>query len=277
MIYQAKYLQSIKDILPEDCIHTQGSRPVKVLASDINDYVCKYYTGTGSANSLFNEYLAAQFLKIWGLKVPDFQFVRIIQEHLKQLSFPFHYFDYPCFGSLYNGDLKELDRFFVDLTIPKELLDSLLKEFLKIGLFDIWLSNEDRHFENMNLMYDIDNKIFVPIDHVQIFNSDTLDREAAQLTDSDSILTSGFMTGLFSRTLQQNFRNIRLTIENEFARDIKLCHDHLEDILSQVPLEWNIDAHFIISRLELFFSDAWHDKCMTSFNTFVQLAINHKR
>lgn len=94
-------LYSITEIQKQHCYETRGSRPVRVFCNDLNYYVCKYATGVGFPYMLFNEYIAACFLKIWNLPVPDFGFVHIKPEHVKLTGYPFHFFEKPCFGSLY--------------------------------------------------------------------------------------------------------------------------------------------------------------------------------
>jgi len=73
-------LHSITEIKPEHCYQTRGSRPVRALCNDLNYYVCKYHTSSGFPYHLFNEYLAACFLQIWQLPVPEFAFVKIKKE-----------------------------------------------------------------------------------------------------------------------------------------------------------------------------------------------------
>jgi hypothetical protein len=269
-----KYLKSLREILPNDCYETQGSRPVKVFCDDWNEYICKYFKGKGAATSLFNEYLAAAFLKLWKLNVPDYAIVKVQKHHLEQVKFPFHYFDVPCFGSLYSRNFIELDKIFLEIQLKPEFIDELVKQYLKIGLFDIWLSNEDRNFANMNLLFDIENNDFVPIDHVQIFNGNNIDKQPVQITEDESILTAPFMSKNFSRTLQQNSEHLRLTFTNDFKRDLNLCHENLDKILQQAPPEWFIDPHVYKSRLNYYFSEEWQEKSLSNFCTYIQYALN---
>ena len=271
-----KYLTSIKEIIPEDCFNTRGSHPVKVYCNDGNDYVCKYFSGVGTATGLFNEYLAARFLQLWDLKVPEFAIVRVQKHHLEHVSLPRHYFDIPCFGSSYNKNLKEIDKFFMGWPSRKVMMEAILKDFLKIGLFDIWLSNEDRHFDNFNLLYNFETDRLVPIDHVQIFNGNNLDKEAYQIADNESILSAPFMIGIFSRNLQQQLKEHRLTIEGEFKSYLRNCYENLDHILLQTPPEWRLGSAFVHSRLIFYFSESWQKLCLDSFKAFIQLTSNRK-
>jgi hypothetical protein len=271
-----KYLKSIREILPEDCYETGGSRPVKVFCNDWNEYICKYFTGKGFASGLFNEYLAVSFLKLWNLRVPDFAFVQVQRDHLNQVKFPYHYFKIPCYGSLFNPGFKEMDKFFIGFAFHNEHLEKLVHQYLKIGLFDIWLSNEDRNWGNMNFMFDVESVNFIPIDHVQIFNGNNLDKEPAQITEDESILRSPLMSKNFLRTLQQSSDTLRTTFTIEFNKDLSLCHENLDKILQNVPPEWSIDPLFIKSRLNHYFSKEWQEKSLSTFFTYIQYALNRK-
>ncbi|MEI6454803.1 MAG: HipA family kinase [bacterium] len=267
-------LTSIKEIIPEDCFNTRGSHPVKVYCNDGNDYVCKYFNGIGPATGLFNEYLAARFFQLWELNVPDFAFVNIQKHHFEKIPLPHHCFNIPCFGSRYDHKLKEVDKFFLGWPSRKNTIELIVADYLKIGLFDIWLSNDDRNFDNFNLLYNFETNRLIPIDHVQLFNGNNLDRDPYQINENDSILSAPFMNGIFSRTLQQILKEYRLTIEEEFKSYLRTCYENLGPILQYTPPEWRIDSAFTKSRLEFYFSESWQKQCLESFNQFIQYSLN---
>jgi hypothetical protein len=275
-IFNPKSVTSIKEILPGDCFHTRGSHPVKVYCNDGADYICKYFTDVGSATGLFNEYLAAHFLYLWELPVQEFAFVQVQKHHLKQISLPYRHFEIFCFGSRYDKNLKEVDKFFLGWNSNKTKLESMLLDYLRIGLFDIWLSNDDRNFDNFNLLFNFETSRLVPIDHVQIFNGNNLDKAPYQINENDSILTAPFMSGIFSRTLQQNLKEHRLTIEGTFNTYLKTCYENLGPILQHTPPEWRIDNAFVLSRLHNYFSETWQKQCLDSYFRFIQHTLNHK-
>ncbi|MBN2776867.1 MAG: hypothetical protein JXR36_04460 [Bacteroidales bacterium] len=259
-------IKSITEIKPEDCYQTNGSRPVKVLCSDLNYYICKYFAGVGFASSLFNEYLAASFLKLWNLQVPDFAIVEIDSQHIVQTSLPKQYFNKPCFGSLYHGNYPEVDKFMIDNKCLKKDNKTALYSFLKIGIFDIWMCNEDRNFNNFNMLYNQKENVFVPIDHVFSFNGNNLDREHYPISDNESIIDSPFLSGFFSRNLQQLKLDIRLEILNDFNFCVKLCNEQLENIINSTPLEWNPQPEYLRQRLQFLFSKDWTKQCENQFN-----------
>lgn len=237
----------------------------------MNDYICKYHPAHGFASSLFNEYLAASLLKVWGLTVPDFAFVKVKTEHIAQIDLPNHLFERLCFGSKYQGAYNEVDKFFISTPYIKKENESGLISFLKIALFDLWLSNEDRHFDNFNLLYNYRSNVFVPIDHVCCFNGNNLDKVAYPIGDNESLLSTPFLSHFFSRTLQQYRRQIRLKIVKEFKLDINRCHEKLNDILTQTPLDWQPDIDILRQRLLFLFSEPWISECLTNFNRLFEI------
>ncbi|NVN95226.1 MAG: hypothetical protein HXX18_08085 [Bacteroidetes bacterium] len=260
-----KYLHSITEIKKEHCYETGGSKPLRVFCSDLNYYVCKYHKDAGFPFHLFNEYIAASFLQIWTLAVPEFAFVQINKTHTLQTAYPHYYFETIGFGSKYMGDFKEVDKLFIETPVIKKDNETGRNSFLRIALFDIWLSNEDRSFNNFNLLYNFKENIFVPIDHASCFNGNNLDKEPYLITHNESILSSPFLNRFFDRNLQTNSNNIRLSIIDEFKINVSRCHDELDNILSETPLSWKADTDFLRDRLFFLFSEQWTKACLDYF------------
>lgn len=265
-------LKSITEIKLEDCLETSGSRPIKVLCNDLNFYVCKYFIGSGFASSLFNEYIAASFLKLWRLQVPDFAIVKVSTLHIKQIAYPNHYFTIPCFGSLYHGNFPEFDKIMMNENkyLQKDSI-SVLYSFLKIGIFDLWMCNEDRNFNNFNLLFNTVDNVFVPIDHVNCFNTNNLDIDQYLISDNESILDSPFLSLFLSRNLQQLKAKIRLEIINDFKSCVQICNDQLDNILIATPIEWNAKPDYLKQRLQFLFSENWIKQCENQFNRLFEL------
>jgi hypothetical protein len=78
-------MQTLSSIQTANRQYDTGERPVLIMCSDMHNYVCKY-AGGGDTMKLYCEYIAASFLKIWKLPVPDFAFVAINYDHVKQLD-----------------------------------------------------------------------------------------------------------------------------------------------------------------------------------------------
>lgn len=273
---EIKSLYSISEIKPDDCYQTNGSRPVRVLCSDLEDYVCKYYNGQGAATSLFNELIAASFLNIWEMSIPEYSFVKIKEEHIIQTGYPKHYFNSNCYGSKFLQKSKEVDKFFIENPAIKKDHYCQLLTILKIGLFDIWLCNEDRHFGNMNMLYDFEQEQFIPIDHCQCFNGNNLDKEPYLISENESILDSPLLIRIISRNLHKEFIPVCNHVKESFHIDVQACKNQIDTVLSCVSADWQIDIPFVKSRLESFFSPEWISDCLGHFEKIIQLNLNRK-
>lgn len=258
---------------PEKIFETQGSQPVLILCDDFNFYVCKYNRWPGSeAKTLFNELLAASFAKLWNLAVPEFRFVNINPSHVENFSeIQPAYFNTLCFGSRYNKKFIDIDEFYAEISVTEKRRFRQKTDFLKIALFDLWLGNEDRNFNNYNLLIDIENGYrFVPIDHVNIFNSGNPDKKPVLLTEEDSLISTALIRRLFSRNELLN-REYLTDIKNECYICIANCEKHVNDFLDIVPAGWNIDTNKYRSLLsENLFSKVWIDACLKYFLELIQ-------
>ncbi len=270
-----KNLNSISQV--NKVYSTAGSEPVLVLCSDLEFYVCKYKMAIGgSAEKLFREYLGACFLKEWSLLVPDFAFVEISEHHIKEfLKLQPHYFQTTCFGSKYIRDSKEFDNFFVFLQPSDKKLFNNKFDFLKIGLFDIWISNEDRHTQNYNLLLNFETFYdIIPIDHSEILNSGNLDKGLNLIPENESIISSPLTRKLFTKKELKDKSNLQ-RIEEDYYFCIEKCKDNIDEITQNIPDDWhvNIEKQKELLHQELFKTD-WIESVFSQFISFVQSQIN---
>jgi hypothetical protein len=272
-------MNHVKSISSIDRVFETACKPVLVLCSDLEYYLCKYNTRTVPSDQLFREYLAASFLKLWELSTPDFAIVDISPSHIPTdsgigtINIPV-----PCFGSLYDRNLKEVDSFIGQMPDAQKKKFADPSEFFTIAFFDIWMSNEDRHQINYNLMLSAlnDEYHFVPIDHGLCFNSGNL---------SQPNYTIGYEESLLSSPLTQIFYKLCINKNQEFLIDlqkilypcINSCKKHLNAIVEDTPDEWKIEKNAIISQLSSFlFSRQWIDGCIKIFLEYLQKALNSK-
>lgn len=267
---------SIKEV--DKVFDTNGSNPVLVLCDDFNDYVVKYQRSP-IATALFNEHIGASFLKIWDLHVPDFDLVIVDRAHIEKLHHSRiqpHYFDSPCFGSKFSRDFNDFTQLVT--SSPSSGLKKFVykDELLKIALFDIWVSNEDRNFQNTNLMYDLRNgNRFVPIDHVLIFSGSNLKYGLSQLTFNDSILSFNGMKILFKK--KELLDSVMIEgLKEKYYLCIETCNEKLDQIVASVPEEWNIHieetTRLIRARI---FNERWIDESWINFISFIQYVVKH--
>lgn len=207
------------------------------------------------------ELIGASFLKIWELKVPDFALVNVDRDHIPE-AFNIHgyQFDIPCFGSRYARNYVEITDFTANISPQRRRIFTDRLDLFYIALFDIWLANEDRNYNNYNLLIDLESQYqIVPIDHETIFNTRIIEYPISELTFEDSIISSPLF---FSLLGQNSFPNRREEIKNNFYLKVSLCKDSFEDILNDIPESWRIDKNRLKNKLiNEIFVDSWTEKC----------------
>lgn len=256
---------------PARVFDTNGSKPALILCDDLDFYVCKYNRISGTeAKKLFHEYLAGSFAKLWKLAIPEFRFVLVDPLHIDGHDYlqP-AFFRTPCFGSKYNNRFSEIDEFYGERMVSLKKQFGFRQEFLKIALFDIWLANEDRNFNNYNLLIDVGNQNrFVPIDHDAIFNTGNLDKGLVLLADNETLITTNITSQLFTPKELRDQHYLE-KIRNEYYICTSVCKTHLTQILSEVPKEWNVNVVDYQNLLQAnLFNDLWIKNC---FNHFIEL------
>ena len=255
---------------------TIGSEPIRVDCEDGNSYVCKYSVGT-LTDFLFYELLAASFLKIWALAVPDFKFVKVKSEHVdERLGLKKKYFEKVCFGSKHGKLYIEIDKSFRDY--PKRFYKEFSKhkkDFLKICLFDIWMGHSDRTEDNFNLMYDSENdNRLVPIDNQSIFfNGNIFHLNNYSAKYEYSLLSSFLPFVLFSKK-ELSDTKILSELQLFFEENTLQCKQNLPEIIKNIPTEWELDSALYQNAIENnLFNDKWIEKSWNDFVGFYQLTI----
>ncbi len=267
-----KSLQTIENI--HKIFDTNGSHPVLVTCDDRKDWVCKY---DQFPIYLFNELVAADLARIWNIRVPETSLITVKEEHIPEDMLPQLqkiWFKKHCFGSLYHEGAKEIDLsllpMFRDRSFRIKVKDK--SDFLKIALFDIWLSNEDRNYNNFNLLLSTEPgniHFFYAIDHVAIFNSSNLKWGIAEITCDDSIIKTDLARILFSKNNRTKLI-VNGLVEN-FYLCVSECKDQLPQILAQVPASWNLDIPLLQKQMqETIFTDEWLKTCENTFRDFIQ-------
>lgn len=270
-----KLLNSIATI--EEKLSTQGSRPVRLMASDLEHYIAKYPFTPGDSK-LINEYLANQFARRWEIEVPETVAIQVDREHIPesilgdQLSYMS--FDQPVIGFRIIPEVIDSAGKFIDYLDDKDVKSLDKKELLKISLFDIWLSNEDRTAHNNNILFRRNEHSLIPIaiDHECIFNTGSLSMPIYELSYEDSILYSG----LFHR-ISKNSKKFHSIIEELIAslpRYIDKCTNELDEILDNIPEEWGISTQELNDKLhQNVLNEDWVQKVIITFKEFVSLTL----
>lgn len=261
-----EWMKEVESIQPISKQYDTAERPVLVRCSDMNRYVCKYNASSGSPNKLFCELLGAFMGNSWGLAVPEQALVTIKREHIPEGLSP-SFFATPCVGSRFREGVTDVTRLTFG-SIPKT--EQNIEQLALIALFDLWLANEDRNYNNCNLLYDILNNTFIPIDHGSILNTATMDFPLSQLTSTDTLL----YTDLFKHVIQQNkdfFNEEKLLfLKKKFYLCIKACKATQEELKQSIPSAWNIRECVIQKKLAELFQDKWLEDTWGSFNEFLK-------
>lgn len=259
---------------------TSGSRPLLVHASDMEDYVCKYPYHPNDSK-LLNEFIAFHFARIWNIRIPELALVQVRQEHLPQdmlgMGLSYISIQKPLVGSLQITDVVEI----IDKT-SVGFSDSDLKkfnkfEFLKIALFDIWLSNEDRNCGNMNLLINQQEEAISPIaiDHEKIFNSRSPLSGIELITYEDSLFYSNLFHRLFRSQKGKNlrlFEEIGASLQPYTSR----CQRDLQSIIDSLPEEWGFEKNEIYrSLIDGIFSEGWISEVGKAYKEFITLMIQN--
>lgn len=247
---------------------TRGSGPILVTCEDLLDYVCKFAPHPGK---LFNEYLASEFCKIWEIPTPETCFIRVLPEHIYDIRSTHvqpRYFENVCFGSKRLPYAKDVENLFVAIKNSNSDINKIenKSDFLKIALFDMWLSNDDRNTNNFNLMLNPaeNGNHFYAIDHEAIFNSNNLENGIYQINEMDSILNADLAKVLYRKSSKLN-SDVENLLENVYLCVLE-CRENLDSILSFVPLEWGINIEEKNTLLqERLFSDQWLEETIDNF------------
>lgn len=254
---------------------TNGSWPIIILAENIEYYICKY----DSVSKLINEYLAHQFLQIWGIPVFEAAFVQIRQEHILDKFIEGRLqkwmFNKPTFGLLYNENAPDVTMVLPELRGDYNEINKFVnrKDLLKIALFDLWVAHNDRNINHYNMLIrPTDNGFeFVPIDHSEIFDGSNLGGKISQLTEEDSILSSELLKTFVFR--KRNAQEISLEIVNNFSNFVNNCNDKLPEIVAGIPDEWCKDKTSILNSVRdlIVENQSWLDETIKNFKELVEI------
>lgn len=180
-----------------------GEEPVLTMCSDLNEYICKYVRTSGPQYKLVCEIIGAIFAQKWGIKTPEFALIKLLPEHWT----PFRniILSAPAFGS-------KVQQCVIDVTSTWNrairITCELQQQILTIALFDLWVANEDRNWNNANLLYDLDSNDFIVIDHGCIFNTATFDYKLSLLTENESILYSELAHSILQKIDKTSLHNL---------------------------------------------------------------------
>ena len=161
-------------------ISTTGHSPIKMLCDDSEVYIVKTTKGgVGPTDyEIVSEFLCSVLLELWNLNRPDFAGVVVPEQlitegNLSNRHHPSFYRGRICFGSLIVKNAREVSILTDDDSLWSISLLNQPLDYLKIGLFDLWVCNDDRKPSNPNLLMVPDGKGFdlFAMDHAYTFGT----------------------------------------------------------------------------------------------------------
>mgnify|MGYP006872983374 CR=1 FL=1 len=247
-----KFLK-LRSIKPIEHYYDTGEKPVLVVCSDTNAYICKYMRSSASAYKLACELIGSVLADSWHLCSPSIALVNINPNHWTK------YLGQNIIVSPSIG-FKKIDNV-VDITPSTSGMITpsfkLIKQLMKIALFDFWVANEDRNVNNANLLFDLLNNSFIPIDFGCIFNTASFDFHMTQLTSTDSILSTNLFHHLVDDSGNKQVGEFIKSLSTLFFSYIENCHAVSEAITTNMPREWNIPTEIVENKLQQLFDEAW--------------------
>jgi len=268
----------LHSIEPIQKVYSTQREPVLVRSNDLGYYVCKHSIHA-PCDLLFNEFLAARFLSVWKIYSLTPNLITIKEEHLPQKFYS---------GQLQPASLKHTLIGFPFIKNQKDitLLDNgfeanysdrkrIVKpeELIYVALFDLWLGNDDRNWNNYNLLLESksDGYHFIPIDHETIFNSNSLSYGINIQTEQDSLIYTPLFKNIVTKRLVKNIFEKEKIIREDFYLCIAKCKNELDKIWEELPHDWNIS---IDTKRELIlkniFSSEWRDDVFRTFLIYLK-------
>lgn len=252
------FLHSIKAVEKQ---YETGDRPVLVACSDKCMYICKYMHTTGQAYKLAAEFVGAQLAEVWQIASPVCAFVWISEKHWEGI-FTSHNSAAPALGyRKINGS--------VDITTSTcqeiEQSKDIMRQLLQIALFDFWVANEDRTFNNMNLLYEVQTPRLISIDYGGIFNTSTFEAPMSQLMETDTILYADIFRRLQPAAYAEELIESAKALKAYYDMCVRQSQERMIKILDALPKAWNVRNEVVENKTRQLFNPEWIESSWQNF------------
>lgn len=270
-------IETFSAVVFHNISETWGSGPLVCTLSNEHRYYCKKNNKTTPPlTDLINEVLMNKILTEWKINCPEICLVEfdysmfenelietinklIEKAKARNINYKNTYlqnrFNHVIFGSKViqnqiglSGTAHASAFDISNFTNPIDIL--------KIGFFDLWISNKDRKPSNSNLIYisNSDNKFDIfAIDNCQAFynlpNYTNLLNNASILSTNESILNCGFAQQVINSSTKQSMDKLIATFDILIIESLKI----LPSIFETIPVDWGLnvdDKNEITSFLE---------------------------
>jgi hypothetical protein len=242
-------------------LHTTGNSPIKVIGSDYNMYVAKNSKNKNPATDIINEVLAHYFLTLWEVPTPNIALITIDPAHLlpeySDNHRP-HYYNNAIFASQWINNSVDSSILF-EINKKKDYEKFNNPEILfKIGLFDIWVENDDRKPTNHNLLFQTINgkQNIIPIDHSFIFstmNYSDLDPTMFSPIENENIFVSNLGASL--KRYKKKNKKWQPINRDYFYLCVQNCKQEYANIVANIPISWGFTAEHQTKLYDFLFDD----------------------
>ena len=255
----ASNLHSIKQIEKQ---YNTGESPVLVVCSDKYSYICKYMRSTSSAYKLVSEFVGARMIHEWKIDSPTMAMVKIKAEHWNTRIVTTRNLYAPAIGYRKMEDVTDITPTTCNLVNQS---NELLEQLLRIALFDFWIANEDRTYNNANLLYDVQNEKLISIDYGGIPNTATFGYPMSQLTSTDTILYADIFRHLSQGKDTQYVWEFVNELYIYYHECVERCANCIEEIKEYIPKEWNVPLSLVEEKLNQLVDSTWIDNVWKNF------------
>lgn len=272
-INNLKMLHSIQNI---EKIFDTGDKPVLVECSDLNAYVCKHNNGRTPAMKLFVEWISHGLLSGFQVPLASRELVQIKQEHVIGTANcqPVFFKNMPLFATRFLEEALEWSQF----NLKDQKLITNKNDLIKIAIFDLWMGNEDRSFNNFNLLTHSTEKglEIVPIDHGACLNSLMFSdqRKLHGISYNESLID----TDEFRILVKPILKNLKDA--DDFINSLYVCMPESKKIYDEqvlaIPKEWNIPKSFIDELRENLFHKEWLSETKSHFLSYIKSSLKLK-
>lgn len=244
-----------------------GDRPFLVMGEDSLKYLCKGARFGNGSYGLARELVGTVFAGKWGLTDSKISLVRLLPQHSDGLTSTEDY-SLPCLGRLWIENAVEIsDRNHSYIRTGYDAMISVMK----IALFDLWMANEDRLNNNLNLLYSFETGKIIAIDHAGIFNTG-FSAPLLSLSLTDSVLYSDFFSNLAGcrAPASSDMREL----ESFFQECTDSCEQSVSDVRKMIPESWGIRFADFDDLCGFIFSSGWRRTVLETFNNILQQCLN---
>lgn len=247
--------------------------PLLVLTSDLEEYFSKTPKDQTPELNIICEFLCSYLLQCWDIKTPEIAALKVDSGIIKIPLSPNHkrnYFSRHSFGSKILDPVVVLDAIMsIDTKHDYNKFENPV-DILKIGLFDIWIENDDRKPTNTNILVKNDGNgfNFYAIDHSFTFSSmkfiDLNPVKDLGVSYNDSILYSDFTQSVYN-LLIRNRKKLLDELKDYFIDSVTNCQNNFNYITNNIPKDLGLSAQDISAIKKFLFSKARNKRVFTEF------------